>query len=276
MSSFIVKTIGNTLNATSLVSSRYASRKALNLFASPRKGRYNEAQLRIVNSAKRKDLKYETLNIATYHWKGSGPTVLLAHGWESNASRWDYFLNELRTKDYNIVALDAPAHGNSDGKQFNALLYAQFMGVVAKDFSPQVIIGHSVGGMSAVFCQYYQELDTTKKLILLGAPAHFTGVFSRYKSMMGYNSKISNGLDDLVKEHFGKPVDYFSAANFAKSIETSTLIIHDTNDRIIPYEDALLFENRFKSAQLMTTTGLGHGLKSRDINNAILKFIEQS
>lgn len=276
MSSFIVKTIGNTLNATSLVSSRYASKKALNLFASPRKGRYNPSQLKVINSAKQSHLNYENLKIATYHWQGTEPTILLAHGWESNASRWDYFLNDLQTKNYNIIALDAPAHGNSDGKQFNALLYAEFISVVAKTYKPQIIVGHSVGGMSTVFCQYYAQLRTVEKLVLLGAPAHFTGVFSRYKSMMGYNSRISSGLDNLVKERFGQPVDYFSAANFARSIEASSLIIHDKYDKIIPYEDALLFANRFKNAQLMTTKGLGHGLRSNDINTAIINFIEQS
>jgi pimeloyl-ACP methyl ester carboxylesterase len=275
MSSFVIKSIGNALNATSLISSKYASKKALHLFASPRKGRYTEDQKNIMDSAEFELLSYHGHNIATYRWAGSGKTVLLAHGWESNASRWSYILNTLKTQDYNIIALDAPAHGHSDGRQFNAILYSEFINIVAEKHQPEVVIGHSVGGMATVFFMHKYHLPSVKKLVLLGAPAHFTGVFSRYKSMMGYNERISKGLDTIVYERFGKPVDYFSAANFTKSIEAKGLIIHDKKDKIIPFEDALLFANRYQNSKLIETQGFGHGLKDKSLTPQIIDFINQ-
>ncbi|WP_115463262.1 alpha/beta fold hydrolase [Winogradskyella aurantiaca] len=273
MSSFVIKSVGNALNATSLVSSRYASQKALTLFASPRKGRYNEKQKTVVSDAEQVDLSYDGLKIATYHWQGSGPTVLLAHGWESNASRWQYILEDLKKKDFNIVALDAPVHGQSGGKLFSAIFYAEFLAEVIKHYNPMTLIGHSVGGMASVFCQYNNNFENIKKLVLLGAPAHFTGVFSRYKQMMGYNRRISNGLDNLVLQRFGKPVDYFSAANFTQSITADGLIIHDKHDKIIPYEDALEFNSKYNNAELITTTGFGHGLRDTSLTPRIIDFI---
>ncbi|WP_296382309.1 alpha/beta hydrolase [Winogradskyella sp.] len=273
MSSFVIKSIGNVLNATSIISSKYASKKALNLFASPRKGRYSEDQRRIIDSAYFEEITYDNLSIATYRWVGENKTILLAHGWESNASRWDYILQALKAQDYNIIALDAPAHGRSGGKQFNAVLYSEFINVVIEKFQPEVIIGHSVGGMASVFSVHNHELSSVKKMILLGAPAHFTGVFTRYKTMMGYNNRISNGLDNIVLERFGKPVAYFSAAAFAEYIEAQGLIIHDKKDKIIPYEDAQLFANRYKNSQLISTTGFGHGLKDSSLTPRIIEFI---
>ncbi|WP_439152014.1 alpha/beta fold hydrolase [Winogradskyella sp.] len=275
MSSFVIKSIGNVLNATSLLSANYASKKALSLFASPRKGRYTELQRKLINSAYFETLKYENLEIATYRWVGKGKTVLLAHGWESNASRWEYLLNDLKSQDYNIIALDAPAHGRSDGKQFNAILYSKFINTVVQKFQPDVLIGHSVGGMASVFCMYNHDLSSVNKMVLLGAPAHFTGVFSRYKSMMGYNNRISNGLDKIVFERFGQPVDYFSAANFTKSFKAKGLIIHDKKDKIIPIEDALLFANRYKNSELIITEGFGHSLKDASLTLQIINFINQ-
>lgn len=276
MSSFVIKTIGNALNATSLISSKYASKKALKLFASPRKGRYTERQRQIIEPAIFKELRFENLSIATYRWPGKNKTILLAHGWESNASRWEYILNDLKSKNYNIIALDAPAHGQSDGNQFNALLYSEFINVAMNYYKPEICFGHSVGGMASVFCLNNHNTTTIKKLILLGAPAHFTGVFSRYKSMMGYNSRISNGLDKIVHERFGQSVDYFSAANFTSNFSIKGLIIHDKKDLIIPYEDALLFANRFKNSELLTTEGFGHGLKDASITPKVLNFIENA
>ncbi|WP_179345497.1 alpha/beta fold hydrolase [Winogradskyella ursingii] len=273
MSKFLIKSIGNALNATSLVSSQYASKKALSLFATPRKGRYSENQEAIVNSAKFEELQYENLKIATYRWKGTGKTILLAHGWESNASRWNYLLDALKAENYNIITLDAPAHGHSESRQFNAILYSEFINVVAQKFQPEVILGHSVGGMATVFCQYKYKIPSVKKVVLLGSPAHFTGVFARYKSMMGYNRRISNGMEKLVQERYNKPTDYFSAANFTKDFDIDGLIIHDKKDRVIPYEDALLFDKKFKNSELITTEGFGHSLIDASLTPKIVEFI---
>jgi len=273
MNSFVIKSIGKALNATSIVSAKYASKKALNLFASPRKGRYNESQKKILEPADFQELSYNNLKIATYHFKGTNKTILLAHGWESNASRWSYILDDLLKQKYNVILLDGPAHGISDGKQFNAILYSEFINVVANAYKPEVLIGHSVGGMASVFCMHNHQLDFINKMVLLGAPAHFTGVFTRYKTMMGYNHRISEGLDRIVLERFGKPTDYFSAANFTTVINAKGLIIHDKKDKIIPYEDALLFANRYKNSELITTSGFGHSLRDKSITPPIIKFI---
>ena len=269
----MIKSIGNALNLASFISSKFASQIAINLFATPRKGSYNEDQKKIVSSAFFQELIYKDLTITTYRWVGKNKTILLTHGWESNASRWDYILKDLRAQDYNIIALDAPAHGRSGSKQFNAVLYSEFINRVAQKYKPEVLIGHSVGGMANVFCMYNFELPTVKKMILLGSPAHFTGVFLRYKKMMGYNSRISKGIDALVLEVFKKPVDHFSAAKFSESIEAKSLIIHDKMDKIIPFEDAQLLVNGFKNSEFISTTGFGHGLKDESLTPQIIEFI---
>lgn len=273
MSNFVIKSIGNILNATSLVAPKYAAKKALQLFATPRKGRYIKNKSVVTDTAVFKTLTHKGLDIATYHWAGKGKTILLVHGWESNASRWGYVLQDLKAQNYNIVALDAPAHGRSGGTQFNAVLYSEFINRVSKEFLPEVLIGHSVGGMASIFCMENHQLTSVKQLISLGAPADLKGVFARYKSMMRYNVKVSNGLDDIVLKHFGKPVSYFSAANFTKTINAKGLIIHDKKDRIIPYKDAQLFNDCYKNAALITTTGFGHSLIDASLTPKIIAFI---
>jgi pimeloyl-ACP methyl ester carboxylesterase len=52
------------------------------------------------------------VHFQTYTWKGNDTIILLAHGWESNASRWENILPYLR-KSSSTIAIDAPAHGLS-------------------------------------------------------------------------------------------------------------------------------------------------------------------
>jgi pimeloyl-ACP methyl ester carboxylesterase len=271
--SAIIKFIGASLNGISYISPSYASKKALNLFSTPRKGQITEDQLPLLQTAFKNEITRDQISVVTYRWIGKGPTVLLAHGWESNAARWEFLIKALKKQDYNVVALDAPAHGNSNGKQFNAILYSEYINIVVQKFEPQIIIGHSVGGMASVFFQHKYQFKGLQKIVLLGAPSHFVGVFKRYTEMLGYNDKIVKGLDALVVKLFNKPPSHFSAAKFSEEIKIKGLIIHDKKDEIIPFEDALLFKEHYKNAELYATTGYGHTLKSPEITKKVLEFI---
>ncbi len=273
MKNAIVKLVGNTLNTVSYISPKYASIKALDLFATPRKGKVTPQQIPFLETAKTTIINYNNLKITTYNWSGKKETILLAHGWESNSSRWEKLIKTLQKLDYNIVSLDAPAHGNSTGKQFNAILYSECIHLVSEHYKPEIIIGHSVGGMASAFFQYKYQVNHLNKLILLGAPSEFTGVFKRYMEMMSYNKRIENGLNKLILERFNQKPSYFSLAEFIKTIDTQTLVIHDTEDEVIPYSDAKSIADNGKNIKLITTTGFGHGLRKKPVNEHILNFI---
>ncbi|TYB73834.1 alpha/beta hydrolase [Bizionia gelidisalsuginis] len=273
MSKTLIKIIGNALNAASYASQNYATSKAWSLFITPRKGRVKDTQQPFLNTAVQQTITHDALKIATYHWQGSKKTILLVHGWESNTHRWEKLITELQALDYNIVALDAPAHGKTSGKHFNAILYAECIHKVTTIYHPEIIIGHSVGGMASVFYQYQHQNKAVEKLILLGAPSEFTGVFERYVAMLGYNKRIEKGLNDRVFSTFNKTPDYFSLAQFVKEISTDTLLIHDKNDQIIPYSDAKLIIKNLEKGRLITTEGFGHSLRKKEINSHIIKFI---
>lgn len=275
MKNFIVKFIGNYYNIISYLSKNQAADKALYLFTKPRNGRkFSEIQREFLDTAFQEELKYGNHTIMTYRWLGNKPTVLLAHGWESNSYRWRTIIFELKKKGHNVIALDAPAHGNSGSRFFNAILYSEFINVVASRFQPQIIIGHSVGGMATSLFQNKYRLESVKKLILLGAPSEFTDVLKRYTDMLGYNQRIKSQLNQTIIERFGDKPENFSTSKFLEAIDSKGLIIHDEHDKIIPYGDALLINNSFKNSKLITTKGLGHSLNDESVANHIYEFID--
>lgn len=273
MKSILLKSIGKFLNLVSLFSPKLSGKIAIQLFSTPQKGKLKNQEPSLIKQSKKHIIKYKTISIMTYHWDGKNDTILLAHGWESNSYRWNHLIRFLKDLNYNVVALDAPAHGNSSGKTFNALLFSECIHAVAKHYTPKVIIGHSVGGMASVFCQYKYQLPCVKKIILLGAPSNFVGVFDRYSKMMQYNSVVINAMNDYVLQKFNHLPEYFSAAKFSEEIHAKGLIIHDKKDGIIPFCDALDYKKHYSNATLIATTGLGHGLKSEKIYNSILEFL---
>ncbi len=274
VSKAVPKTVGALLNASSIISSKYAAAKALSLFATPRKGLVNKYQEHFLNTSKKIQLSYNGFSIMTYHWAGDSKTILLSHGWESNASRWKKLIELLKADNYNIIALDAPAHGNSESREFNAILYSEFINEVCKEFKPEIMIGHSVGGMASVFYQNKYQSETLEKMVLLGAPSEFKTILKSYTDLLNYNEKVVESLNVLIEETFGAPPDEFSTAKFAQSlIDVKGLIIHDKKDNIISFRDAELIHNNFKNSQLISTSGYGHSLNNEEVYNHIIEFI---
>ena len=270
----VPKTVGALLNASGLISSKYAAAKALSLFATPRKGLVNKHQEHFLNTSKRIPLKYNGFSIMTYQWPGDNKTILLSHGWESNASRWRKLIELLQLQNYNIVALDAPAHGNSESKEFNAVLYSEFINVVCQQHNPEIMIGHSVGGMASVFYQNKYQLENLEKMVLLGAPSEFKTILKSYTDLLSYNEKVVKSLDKLIEDTFGVPPSAFSTAKFAQTLNgIKGLIIHDKKDKIISYSDAELIHKNFKNSQLISTSGYGHSLNNEEVYNHIVEFI---
>ncbi|TYA84410.1 alpha/beta hydrolase [Seonamhaeicola marinus] len=275
MEKFIIKLIGSYLNVLSYVSGDYAANKALHLFSTPRKGKLKPKHISFLESAQQEFLKYEDFEIATYHWQGDKTTILLVHGWESNSARWQNKVTHFIEEGFNIVALDAPAHGASGSKLFNALLYSEFINVVANKYKPEIIIGHSVGGMASVFFQQKYQLDSLNKMVLLGAPSEFSGILKNYIKLLGYNKRVEKHLHRIILKKFGATPSDFSTSKFSKDIEAEGLIIHDVKDMIIPYADAKLINKSFKNSKLITTEGFGHSLNDRSVTKNILDFLEE-
>ena len=272
MEKILPKLIGFYLNMICVFSPRKAGKMALKIFATPRKRVVTERQIDFLNSSEQKKLEYQGLEIMTYTWPGPGKTVLLVHGWESNAARWKAFIRLLKEQGYNVVALDAPAHGQSGGKVFNAILYSHFIQKVALYFDPYMIVGHSVGGMASIFYAHREMNQKLEKLVLLGAPAHFQGVLERYVKFMGYSQALHRAISKHVEKDFHHKPEYFSSAEFSKDIDCQILIVHDENDSIIPYGDALLYKEKLENGEFMSTNGLGHGLKDISIYDKVIAF----
>lgn len=273
MHSLLPKIVGALLNSIGILNSKLASRLALQVFSKPRKGKLTPDANSFLKTATNSTMYYTSFPIQVYNWKGPKETILLAHGWESNSNRWRKIAKKLTDKGYNVVALDAPAHGASGSSDFNALLYAEFIYVISLKFKPTSVIGHSVGAMALVFSLHKYENKTIKKAILLGAPSNFKDILKRYTDMMGYSRLICSGIERQIERKFGQPTSHYSTAKFIENLKIEGLIIHDEKDKVIPYSDALEINTSFKNAIFISTKGLGHSLKGDYISGEIIKFL---
>src|SRR5690606_32675566 len=133
-----------------------------------------------------------------YQWSGTGATVLLVHGWESNSFRWRNLIQFLRANDFNILAFDAPAHGYSSGEYLHVPLYSECVLHMLEKHRPKHLVGHSVGGMTALYTQYRNPENSVEKIVTIGAPAEFHEIMEHFRLLLNLGPRVMRGLDQLV------------------------------------------------------------------------------
>lgn len=274
MNKHLPKLIGATLNLTSYISPSIAAKIAVGFFSKPRKGKLNNEELKYLKSATQTDHYFNNFNIKTYRWKGNNDTILLVHGWESNTYRWKELIELLHQQDYNIITVDAPAHGQSGSTIFNAPLYAECLNVVVEKYKPQHIIGHSVGGTSVAIALKNYQHAFVEKIALLGAPSNLAISVKNYVNLMGYNARVANAINKHYLKHFGHLPEYYCVENFYKDLPPKGLIIHDKKDNIISFKEALDINRAYNNATLIKTIGLGHRLKSDKVYQHLIDFLK--
>ena len=263
------------LNSLALVSELKAGKVALAIFCRPRKGKLTDENRKTLSSATWETLSLRDLTIQTYHWAGEKPTILLAHGWESNAARWQQWVKKLRKQGYSVVAMDAPAHGESGSAQFNAFLYAEMIGIVAERFQPIAIIGHSVGAFAAAFYATHFLTPSVKRLVLLAPPSELNQIFDKYLDFMQVSGKVRGGFYKKFESLFNHPVSYFSIKERIKSLKIKGLVIHDKGDDICAFSDGEQIHANWKGSEFIATEGYGHTLRHESVSNMVVDYLKK-
>lgn len=272
----ITRTIGLYFNLASWVVPKKIAKKAFLLFCTPRKGKVTKAQKGFLEDAKDCILESENVSIQTYFWRGSGPTVLLMHGWESNTFRWRNFIPLLQKENYTIVALDAPAHGNTSGKLLNLPLYSSCTQIVINKYKPTYVVGHSLGGMALLYnlYKYKSENIAIEKVVTLGSPSELSDFMLQYRNILRLSTRMMRMLENYFIKTFGFKFADFSSSKFAKDIEQKGLLIHDELDAVAPYWSSKQVHANWKNSKLVTTKGLGHSLHQDKVRGHIIDFLK--
>lgn len=266
------------LHLLSYISMSSAGRWALRLFTKPRRGRLSGKDRQFLSHARWESAQCRDLTVRYYVWENSevkGPVVLLAHGWESNTARWRSLIRHIQPHSRKVIALDAPAHGDSEGEVFSAVVYAEFMAAVLQKEPCDVIIGHSAGGMALTFLLYDHPVASIKKVALLGTPYNLESILQEYARYIGYSKRISEAMHQFIERHFGYPVSHYSVEEMAKSMNIPCLIIHDVEDRTTSVEGARRIHRNWNNSVLIETNGLGHGLQGNKVYVAVSKWLQE-
>ncbi|RYJ51810.1 alpha/beta fold hydrolase [Flavobacterium petrolei] len=268
------KSIGLYINLLSFVFPKKASQLAYAFFSEPREGKLSKDKLPVIlQEAQSEMFQLQEDSFHTYTWKGNETVILLVHGWESNASRWENLLPYLKKSGSTIIAIDGPAHGLSSGKEFNIPQYAEFIHITVEKFKPQYLIGHSIGGKTCLYYQSVYQNDALKKMVILGAPSDFKIILNNYITLLSLNSKISKSLEAHYLNNFKLSLEQFSGKIFASKLNIKGLIAHDIDDTVVLFEEGKKIAGAWKNVVFIETKGLGHSMHDDELYNKVSRFL---
>jgi len=243
-------------------------RLAERLFFSPRRHGMPRREKGWMEGAIEEFLDIEGHRIAIYTWgKPEAPAVLLVHGWEGRGSQMAAFAAPLVEAGYRVVAIDAPAHGNSTGKQTDGFEVGRVVLAVSRHVGDvHGTISHSFGSI-CVLLAMDDGLEVKRSVML--APGVEGEVFFRgFAEIIGLPSKSTEVLRDRVIERFGG--DHWNKftnkhqGGILAGHSDGAMVVHDTEDREVPYHQSVELAHHADGAQLLTTRGLGHRRVLRD------------
>ncbi len=203
--------------------------------------------------------------IGTWSWGPSdAPAVLLVHGWGGHAAQLRAFVQPLARAGYRVIAYDQPAHGVSDGRLTGLPDFADVLVEVAAHYgNVRAAIGHSLGATAAAMALARRALRLDK-LVLISPPSDLVGYSRRFARWHWMPERLRRTMQTAIEERYGLRWDELELARLAPRLEAQALVIHDRNDRQVPWKQGAAFAQHWPAAKLITTQGLGHARILRD------------
>jgi pimeloyl-ACP methyl ester carboxylesterase len=260
---------GLGLRAVSHLSPTAAACGAENLFLTPIRVARPAREREWLSTARAEDCTIAGRRIAVWVWEGAtyrAPTVVLAHGWGGRGSQLGAFVAPLRAEGVRVVAFDAPAHGESAGRQTNLIQFAETVRGMLDRFSewapPLGVVAHSFGAAATTIA--LSRGARAERAVFL-APAedysHFTRLFSR---ALGLHAGIVDRMQRRIERRIGVEWSAVRGGELAPRLSQPMLVIHDRQDREVPISHGETIAARWPGARLHLTDGLGHHRVLRD------------
>ena len=215
-------------------------------------------------------------HIATWRWgEADAPAVILAHGWGGYAAQMRAFVFPLLSAGYQVIAYDQPAHGVSEGKLTGLPDFADLLADLAWHYGEaRAFIGHSLGAAAGALALANQRVRF-EKVVLVSPPADLVGYSRRFARWHWMPETIRHAMQSAIEERYGVLWENLEVAHLAPRLNTPALVIHDRDDRHVPWTQGAQVARLWPGARLMSTDGLGHGriLQDEAVTRAAADFI---
>ncbi len=208
-------------------------------------------------------------------WRlGSGPAVLLVHGWQDDNSLWSYLIDELERRGRALVAFDLPGHGSSGGDWGVSFEGSDAIVAVAQALGPiDSVVAHSAGcGMTV---GAIGEGWTVERAVFIAPPVAGGDRWRRYAHKLGVSEEIALAAKASYYQTLGTARAQWDPRTAYRAIDLDVLVIHSRDDEHEPVHNSEEIVPHMQHARLELVDGLTHRRTARDpsVINLVADFV---
>ncbi|GAB3333669.1 alpha/beta fold hydrolase [Marilutibacter aestuarii] len=198
-------------------------------------------------------------HVQAYAWGDPGrqPYLLFSHGWSSHGTRIATWLPRLRESGLAVVAFDQYAHGLSPGAFATIPSFVEHLLAVAAHFGqPRVLVGHSLGGATAILAM--QRGLRADRVVLVAPAADPVDAGLRFAGLIGLAHHACLRMMRGFERRYGIEFARMQAHRVVPALACPALVVHDLRDREVPWCEGERYARHWPGARLLSTEGLGH------------------
>lgn len=255
----MLKAIQIALNSANYISPRLSARLAMSICKRPQKFRRSKREIDQMQKAQREfyiDGRGEQNPI--WLW-GSGPVVILCHGWSGKASQMATLAQAIAKNGFTAVTFDCHAHGEATGRVSGFDAMAQDILQLAKQF-PRIyaVVGHSMGGMMSMYCRRLGL--NAEKYVLLGAPCAPLPIINKMDTLLKVPAPALRICEQHIAKEFEKTWQELVNGDIYRNGDKPALLVYDEqDDELVDSQYHLdVITKNYAQAEVHKTHGLGH------------------
>lgn len=235
---------------------RLAIERAMRAMLTPPRHAFPDAELEAMEEASLLPVAMVPGRLIGWRWgRARDPVVVLVHGWGGRGTQLKAFIDPLLERGFSVVAFDAPGHGMTGGDESSLPHFVQGLNAVLDRLGAvHAIVGHSVG--AAVTAMALARRPALGRAVLIAPPASLTDSSRRIAAALQWPEALRAAVQRRIEQRFGVSWSDFEAERAGG--QQPLLVIHDRQDREVPFGEGLRYLRRWPQARLMETCGLGH------------------
>ena len=239
--------------------------------------------------------------------KNEKDTIVFLHGSGLSHIVWSLTEQFFSNKNFNVLSIDLPGHGNSDGPCLeNIEKISDWMEKVFIELNLKkvILVGHSQGCLEIL--EYaYKYKSRIKKIVFIGGSYRMpvnqdlidlakNGDKDAVKLMMKWGFKDSKKFigGNPVEKIIQSPRDiseilatdliacnnYSNGLDAAKSIDCPTMLVFGSDDKMLNIEVGKKFANLIKDSSIHIISDCGHMImieKAFEMREKVLEFLQK-
>ncbi|HVW59942.1 MAG TPA: alpha/beta hydrolase [Puia sp.] len=270
------------LRILSLVSTEKAAKKAFDLFCTPRR-KSRKPWPEIFEKGEKLSFPLEGCTIRGHRWlphqaySNTLKKVLILHGFESSSRNFEQYINAFLKKGYEVLAFDAPAHGQSGGRRITLPLYMDMIRTVYDKYGPiHSFMGHSLGALALGLFLASVPHDDATRVVLIAPAVEATAAVDMFFQLLELNDEVRTAFDAYGYSLYNLPFSWFSLRRALRQIKAGVLWVQDEDDSITPLKDTIpVREEGHSHVRWILTKGLGHRkiYRDKDVMRQVVDFL---